>query len=711
MQTETTKLHEGDDPANLMDTLHYGEKVAEDYIPEGFDSQEDYLSDLRKDYALDLDYDRENREAALDDKKFAAGEQWDPIVLEQRQGLPCLVINSVPQFTAQLVGDWRENKKSIKVLASEDGDKDVADIRGDLVRSIEWKSRAARTYDTAFESLVQCGDGAFRVSVEYAKTDVFDQDIFIRPIDDALSVVWDRMSIDPTGRDARHCFVDDLMPRKEFERKWPETAPSTLSTELRTQMWNGGWIEEGGVRVTEHWRMIERDRLLCLFEDGSVRFIDASNMEEMTAKHGMPTKTRVAPCTYAQMHLVTGFKILSGPYEYQLDRVPIIRMSGRVVNIAGRRVRYGLVRFMKDSVRLRNFWRSVAAEQLGYAPKAQWMATESAIEGREEDLRKAHLTRNPLLIFNDEAEFGRNVLRMDPPAPQMALINEANMNAQDMKDVTGIHDASLGMKSNETSGKAINARQREGDIASLTYYDNGNASLLEAGDVINQLIGQIYDGTRIVRIVGEDEAQKFIKINDPNDPNSPNLAVGNYDVALSTGPSYTTRVAEAGEAMMNAIQVFPQLMEVAGDEIVKAQSWPGADKIAERMKKAINPAFLDDNDPDKQAAQQANAGPQVSPEQIQEAMQRMQELEQENHDLKQKYDLELEKLKIEQYNAETLRIRALSDNEVDGNQQELDAIQSILDHSRALEEIEVKKSQANSKPEGSKPPSGTPSQP
>ncbi len=202
MATETTENHKGDDAATLMDTLHYGEKVEADYIPEGFDSQEDYLSDLRKDYAADLDYDRENREAALDDKKFSAGEQWDPIVLEQRQGLPCLVINSVPQFTAQLVGDWRENKKSIKVLASEDGDKDVADIRGDLVRSIEWKSRAARTYDTAFESLVQCGDGAFRVSVEYAKTDVFDQDIFIRPIDDALSVVWDRMSIDPTGRDA-----------------------------------------------------------------------------------------------------------------------------------------------------------------------------------------------------------------------------------------------------------------------------------------------------------------------------------------------------------------------------------------------------------------------------------------------------------------------------------------------------------------------------
>jgi hypothetical protein len=88
------------------------------------------------------------------------------------------------------------------------------------------------------------------------------------------------------------------------------------------------------------------------------------------------------------MHLVTGFKILAGPFEYRLNRLPIIRMSGRVVNVGGKRIRHGLVRFMKDPVRLRNFWRSVAAEQLGYAPKAQWLAPESAVEGREDDFRR-----------------------------------------------------------------------------------------------------------------------------------------------------------------------------------------------------------------------------------------------------------------------------------------------------------------------------------
>lgn len=648
--------------------------VSKKYVPEGFNSKEDFLKDMREEYDADIDFDQENRDHALEDKKFTAGEQWDPIVLQQRKGLPCLVINSVPQFIGQLVGDWRESKRGVKVLPTENGDKEIADVRADLIRSIETQSRADRVYDNAFESCVASGDGAFRVAVEYAKDDVFDQDVFIRPIDDSLSVVWDRLSVDPTGRDARHVFVDDLIPVKDFERKWPDSKPSELGTRVYKSMAASRWIEPDGVRVTEYWRLVERDRMLCLFEDGSVRFIN-ENLDDLITKHGQPVKSRVAPCTFAQMHLVTGFDILSGPYEYRLSRLPIVRMTGRVVNVAGNRIRYGIVRFMKDSVRLRNFWRSIAAEQLGYAPKAQWIAPESAVEGREDEFRKAHLTRDPLLVYNDGAEAPPE--RVNPAPMQTAMHQEAEINVQDMKDVTGIHDASLGIKSNETSGRAISARQREGDIASITYYDNGNAAVLEAGDIMNQLISQIYDGTRIIRIIGEDEKIKFMKINDPSDPLSPDLSVGRYDVALSTGASYTTRRVEAAQAMMDAVQVWPQLLSVAGDLVAKAQDWPGADDLAERLKKTIPQQFLDDED--KQEADPA----------LQQMQMEMQALMQENEDLKRDKDIEYKKLLIDFYNGETQRIRALSDNEVDGNAMEQAGIQAILEGGLKLHGAEL----------------------
>lgn len=665
------------------------EPIKKGYVPEGFDSQDQFIQDMRSQYQHDVDFDRINRYEAIDDLRFSAGEQWDPVVLLQRKSLPCLVINTIPQFTAQLVGDWRESRKAIKVIPSNDEDTDVADVREDLVRNIEMQSRADRSYDQAFESMIQCGDGAFKVTVEYARDDVFDQDIYIRPIEDVLATVWDRFSVDPTGRDARRVFVDDRIPKDEFTRKWPQAAggANLLEVDKIDRVTMAGWMDEESYRVTEYWRMVEREKTLALFSNGKMYEIDDSNMEDMIERNGTPTKTRVVWCRYAQMHYCTGWAILAGPYEYRMNRLPIIRMSGRIVNVAGRRVRYGLVRFMKDPSRLKNFWRSIAAEQLGYAPKAQWLATQSAVEGRQEAFRRAHLTRDPLLIVNDEAIIGQNIQRIEPPQPQAAIFQEVAMNTQDMKDVSGIQDASLGMRSNETSGKAIMNRQHEGDIASQTYYDNADAALLEAGDVINQLIPQIYDGTRVVRLIGHDESIKFQRINDPMDPHSIDLGSGMFDVALTTGASYTTRRVEAADAMMNAIQVWPELMSIAGDLVVKAQDWPGAEELSDRLKKTIPPNLLDDKEgpPPVPAAQVQAAAAQ--------AQQIIQQLTMENQQLKTNKTIEFKKLEIQSYDAETKRISALNQDKGTETPYDLDALKLILEGSQKLDEHDIQRAQ------------------
>jgi hypothetical protein len=694
MEESTKKVKPEIQNLRRPDLIADVEPVKASYVPEGFDSADEFLSDMREQYQNDVDFDRINRFEAIDDLRFAAGEQWDPVVLQQRKGLPCLVINTIPQFTAQLVGDWRESQKGIKVVPSNNEDEDIADVRGDLIRNIEMQSRSARVYDSSFESMIQCGDGAFKVTVEYARDDVFDQDVFIRPIEDVLATVWDRFSVDPTGRDAKRVFVDDRIPKDEFTRKWPNAAGGSdlMENDKIDRVTMAGWMDDESYRVTEYWRMIERQKTMALFESGQMYEIDDSNVDDLIEKHGPPVKTRIVWCRYAQMHYCTGFAILAGPYEYRLNRLPIIRMSGRVVNIAGRRVRYGLVRFMKDPARLKNFWRSIAAEQLGYAPKAQWLATQSAVEGRQEAFRKAHLTRDPLLIVNDEAVIGQNIQRIDPPAPQNAIFQEVGMNTQDMKDVSGIQDASLGIKSNETSGKAILTRQHEGDVASQTYYDNADHALLEAGDVINQLIPQIYDGTRVVRLIGNDESVKFQRINDPMDPHSIDLGAGLFDVALTTGTSYTTRRVEAAQAMMDAIQVFPQLMEIAGDLVVKAQDWPGAEELSERLKKGIPPQFL---------SEEEGGPPMVPAAQVQqlqaEAQEAIQKLSVENQTLKADKTLDFKKLEIQAYDAETKRIQALSQDFDKGSPEketsEADALKTLLDNATKLDEHDLKRAE------------------
>jgi hypothetical protein len=166
---------------------------------------------------------------------------------------------------------------------------------------------------------------------------------------------------------------------------------------------------------------------------------------------------------------------------------------------------------------------------------------------------------------------------------------------QDMRLTTGIHEASMGMPSNETSGRAILARQHEGDVATVVYHKNMTAAQQEAGEVINALIPVIYDTARTIRIVGPDMAVKMVRVNDPAHAENVDIGLGKYDVVASTGPAQQTIRQQSLDMMMQLIQAYPPLAQVIGDLVIQENDFPNADKIAERVKRTIDPKFLGDD--------------------------------------------------------------------------------------------------------------------
>lgn len=545
-----------------------------------------FSSEVRDLWTQAEEADSDNRKEALEDLKFEAGEQWDKRTRDYRESsarpfpLPCLTVNQLPQIIGQVVGDRRANSTAIKVLPREDGDKEVAEVRSELIRSIELQSKADRVYTRAFEQAVGCGMGNFRIDLDYAYEDAFERDLFIRSIPNPLSVLWDPMAADPTGRDAGYCFVADRIKRAEYERRFPDAAKTEMfdATGLHE-----GWFVDDMVRITEYWKLEERDRLIALMMDGSVQDVtDKPEAEWQPLLYVGPDgkrQVRKAKCKYAKMVLTNGIEELGDPFEIKVPRIPIIRVMGREVWIGDRRVRFGLTRFARDPARLRNYWRSVVAELLMGAPRANYMAMASAIKGREKDWPNT-------LVSNDGAPPPTEITGMN----LSAFINEAAMCAQDMKDVTGIHDASLGIKSNETSGVAIQRRQHEGDIATIGYHDNMNAAMQEAGEVLNALIPIVYDTPRTIRVIGEDQAVRLLRVNDPSFNGDPaiggniDLAKGRYDVTISTGPAYQSRRQEAAAGMIEFARSDPTVMQKAGDLIAKSQDWPLADEFAERLR-------------------------------------------------------------------------------------------------------------------------------
>lgn len=596
-------------------------------LPDGYENEAEFLREARELFQSDLDADRINRLAALDDLKFACnyqagdglqhGAQWDSAVVAQREGRPCLTTNVLPQYIGQVIGDNRINRPAIKVRPAEDADEDLAEVRAGLIRSIEYQSGAQEIYAHALQGQATCGIGHFRCGLEYADSDTFLRDLRIKKIADHLSVVWDSMSVELTGKDADRCFVSDEMPRKAFEKRWPGKVPSNLES-LEPDIVAQNWITRDTVRVTEYWRMEgEKRRLAMLGNDEIQDITDEKNVALLDIKEEREITRRKA-C----MWLITGNAVLEGPHEVPIDRIPIFRCFGQVYWVGKVRVWFGLVRFMKDEQRLQNYADSVIAETLALAPKAQWTGPASAFSGRENEFRNAHRNGDPLLPYNDEATAPPQ--RVDPPAFPVALLQWRQTLTQAMKDVSGLHDASLGISSNETSGKAIMARQREGDVATIVYHDNLNAAIGECGRVLNQLIPVIYDTARTIRIVGEDETAKVQRINDPEDPEAADMSKGKYDIVVETGPSYSTKRVEAAESMIQFVQAFPQAAAVTGDLIAHAQDWPDADKFAERLKSLLPPQLQEQKDPADMSAEEQQEAQQRQAMMAQQAQQQQQ---------------------------------------------------------------------------------------
>lgn len=584
-------------------------------LPPDFDSEQDFLAHMRTEFYNDISYDRLNRDAALEDMRFVIGDQWDDLTRQRRNAArkPVLTVNRIPAFVAQVIGARRMNETTVKVLPDNGGTQAIARIREGLIRNIIKNGHGEKAFDKAFEGSVMCGIGNFQAEMDYASDEVFDQVLKATPINDHLSVVWDRMMTDGTGKDAGHVFVVDTLKKSDFNKRWPWATASDIvvDTVLRGDLRMNGWISIDDVRVVSFWRMLTKKRTLALMTDGTVQDITDDLEDEtkaadtlgkiMQRRDGTPIMREVDK-KYAQMYLCSGLDILEGPYELEISRPPVFRVPGWEVNIAEWKHRWGLVRFMKDPQRLHNFWRSVVAEKLMQTPRAVWTASDVSVSGREAEWRNSHLSDDPLLVWNSES--GAKPERVMPAQMETALISESEMTTQDLKDVSNIHEANLGMPSNEVSGAAIIARQRVSDTGTVIYQDNMTAAIEEFGLVCNELINVCYDTPRMIKILGADGAEDLQAINTDD---GVDLSIGKYSITIKTAPSTATKRIEAADSMMTFINAAPQVAGYTMDLVAESMDWPKHEEFARRIRMTLPPGMLDPKDmtPEMQQAAQS----------------------------------------------------------------------------------------------------------
>lgn len=650
--------------------------------------------------------DKDNRDNYRADTLFvySPGNQWPDEVRAVRTQWKelCLEFNQLKQFVAQVVNDQRQNRPGVRFHpASGDASKEVADIMQGLTRSIENDSNAEAVYDNAFQSAVVGGRGAWRVCSDYADSDGFNQKLLIKPINDMLKV-WASLDYQqPDGSDRNFVFIEEDCPKEEFERQWPKAKPISWDS------LDSCWGSSDNIKVVDYYRRICNKRTLVMMSDGAIGF-----------KDDMPTppddvtivKEREVDDYKVEWFTIAGGQQILAKYDWPGPIIPVVIIPGEDMILDGKRIYQGLTRHARDAQSMLNFGMTQQAIHLSLTPKAPWVIAEGQIEGYENIWRDANQKNYSYLPYKPTAIDGAMApppQRTAPSMPDAGWDRWCQTMISMIKSTIGMYEQSLGQKGNETSGRAITAREKQGDTATFNFVDNLARGIAMTGRIFQYAFPVYYDTEQMVQVINPDDTRKMVMINQSTpDPDNPmqaiknnDITVGKYAVTCEAGPSYATKRQETSEALMSLVQAFPPAAQVAGDLIVKSLDVADADVIAERLKLIMPPQVMQAEQakkegktpPDPQMMQQM----QQQQQQLEQAKQTMDEMHQQITDLKSGAQ---EKLQAAQVDAQVKMQLAQADAAAKLEQSQVDADATIKKaHMDAVTKIELAKIDAETK--------------
>lgn len=546
--------------------------------------------------------ERDNIREGKDCQKFYAADQWDVKAKKVREedGRPVLTINLLPQTVRQMTGDLRKSPPSLKYLPSKgNASKETAEALNGITRHIEQQSNAKDCYIIATENAAIASQGFFRVVTQYSSDDGFDQDIRIKPIRDPFGALLDPYALLPDRSDIRYGFVFEYLSKDDFKAAYPDSVPEEIPiSEPNNIPWRAGET----ICIAEYWRRKSVKKTLILLDDGSTVEDEGKIPPGRTE-----TRRRDVESYEVNSYMVSGKEVLSGPHPFPCRYIPICMVVGEEISTGSSTIRKGMVHDARDPQRILNYATSASVEATALQPKAPYLISVNQIKGWEPTWQTAGSKNHPYLPYNvDPLAPNTKPERSPPPIASQGLDAMALMAGQNLQSVTGIFDAKLGNKSNETSGVAIAARQQQGDTTTYLYPDNLGRALGYLGRILADLIPRVMDTEQQVRILKEDGGAEMITIN--ANPTSPpmdakgkpqpvyDLSQGEYDVTVVTGPNFASRRAEAAAHMIELARGVPMVGQVAPDLIVENMDFPGADKIAKRIQKAMG--IGDDGEPE-----------------------------------------------------------------------------------------------------------------
>lgn len=556
--------------------------------------------------AHDLDFERENRNHATEDFKMYANEQWAAMDLAQRRRhrRPTPTHNRFPQFVAQIVGEVWRNPPGIQCHpADNEATREVASIREGIIRSIERQSGAENIYTLSLEQAVVGGIGG-HMRIRLVKTGPFDVEPRIEQIVDPFAVVWDSRAVAPDRSDAKHCHVLADISQDDFKRMFPNASLTSVARDRPMSLQRDMNRQYGAprIKVAEYWCVHEEPATVMELRHWTgvtqeITDADEPITDEALAafaaqgwevfRQGEWTKKRIT------VQLRSDSEWLTDEVEWPGERIPIFTITGHEMPVGETMVRWGLIRHAKDSQRQLNWLKAMEMEHLALSPRVPWTVAAESIEGYQNEWSTANQSPQPYLPYNAFDEQGRPLpqpRRADPIQSNPGFLNAALAAVDDMKAEMGIYDASLGARSNETSGVAIQAREAQGDTVTFVFLAKMKIAIEALGRELNVLIPKLYGSQKLIRILGPDSQPAIVDM----EAQGLNLDNGRYDVIVKTGPAFESQRQEARQNIVSLLQspVPPPIYIELLCQLIELGDWDQADKLGERIRAVATAAGL-----------------------------------------------------------------------------------------------------------------------
>lgn len=705
------------------------------------------LEDLKFSRALPTDH----WEEAVYQERQAGGMGIDGTVTSQR---PTLVVDKLDQPVTSIVNEARRSR--LAILIKPKGDKanlETADVLQGLIRAIEVDSNAAAARMWAYDRAVKCGRGYYRIDVDYANDGDLDLDIRYRLIPNQGSVYVDPFAVEPDRSDMKWAFVTGDYAKED---EYPEMFGGydgadrilTMQDEALTTINDQapGWLTKDSVRVAEYYEVEEAKALLV--QIGEDKFIPnppkgyrlPRGVQPLPPGLDVPPDAPMRQVTLRRvmLYLLNGFEILNEtPWNGRF--VPIVPVYGKIYNVDGETSYQGVITKAKDGQRLYDATVSDAVETARSQSKSPYVAAYGQVERFKEMWDQMNVRNFPVLYYDPKEVNGHLVPPPGRNDTEPRLMGHAMLLQQadaDIKATTGRWEASLGqLNPSDRSGKAIQKLQQQAELGSSNFLDQfASISMFYEGKILLDLIPAVYDRPgRIVRVLGEEDSEEgeksvmlgrpFIETDQgpkpvpdqppgvmaramgavrgmiggqpPPTPKKYDLAVGQFTVVPSVGPSSQTQREENVAFLQGIIEAVPDVAPQILDLIAENMEGPMGRKIAERLR-AMNPQIPQGDKADLPPEAQAIVA-QLE-QQLQEMGQQLQEAQQAlaTDQAKQQANLEIARLEaemrlsVEQLKAQAVIAKVRAEIESDEARARFDAaIEKTLQDDQQAHEIRL----------------------